>query len=44
MCKRVVINAGIERVVIRDDDNNYRTILTINWIMDDESVAGKLGY
>ncbi|MBQ8396020.1 MAG: cytidine deaminase [Oscillospiraceae bacterium] len=44
MCKRVVINAGIERVVIRDDDNNYRTILTINWIMDDESVAGTLGY
>lgn len=44
MCKRVVINAGIERVVIRDDDNNYRTILTINWIMDDESVSGTLGY
>lgn len=44
MCKRVVINSGIERVVIRDDDNNYRTILTINWIMDDESVAGTLGY
>lgn len=44
MCKRVVINSGIERVVIRDDDDHYRTILTINWIMDDESVAGTLGY
>ncbi len=44
MCKRVVINSGIERVVIRDDENNYRTILTINWVMDDESVQGTFGY
>ena len=44
MCKRVVINSGIERVVIRDDENNYRTILTINWVRDDESVQGTFGY
>lgn len=44
MCKRVVINAGIERVVIRDDHDNYREILTIDWIMNDESVAGAFGY
>ena len=44
MCKRVVINSGIERVVIRDDENNDRTILTINWVMDDESVQGTFGY
>ncbi len=44
MCKRVVINSGIERVVIRDDENNYREILTINWVMDDESIQGTFGY
>lgn len=44
MCKRVVINAGIERVIIRDDEDNYREILTIDWIMNDESVAGSFGY
>ncbi len=44
MCKRVVINSGIERVVIRDDENNYRTILTLNWVMEDESIQGTFGY
>lgn len=44
MCKRVVINAGIERVVIRDDYDRYREILTIDWIMNDESVEGTFGY
>lgn len=44
MCKRVVINSGIERVVIRDDDNSYRTILTIDWIMNDETIEGTFGY
>lgn len=44
LCKRMVINSGIERVIIRDDENNYRTILVIDWIMNDESIAGTKGY
>lgn len=44
MCKRVVINAGIERVVIRDDDENYRIIDVFDWIMNDDSIEGKFGY
>lgn len=44
MCKRLVINSGIERVVIRDDDKNYRSILVIDWIMDDETIEGTFGY
>lgn len=44
LCKRMVINSGIERVVIRDDENSYRTILVIDWIMNDESVIGERGY
>lgn len=44
MCKRVIINSGIERVVIRDDAEHYRTVDVIQWIMDDESIAGTRGY
>ena len=44
LCKRMVINSGIERVVIRDDENSYRTILVIDWIMNDESIIGERGY
>ncbi len=44
LCKRLIINSGIERVVIRDDENNYRTVLVIDWIMDDESIVGTRGY
>lgn len=44
MCKRMIINSGIERVVIRDDDDNYRTVLVIDWIMNDETIEGVMGY
>lgn len=44
MCKRMVINAGISRVIIRDDADNYRTIPVSDWIENDESLAGTFGY
>ena len=44
MCKRMVINAGIKEVVIRDDHDNFRIIPTKDWIEDDESLVGKKGY
>lgn len=44
LCKRVIINSGIERVIIRDDDDNYRVIPVFDWIINDESVAGESGY
>lgn len=44
MCKRLIINAGIERVVIRDSDEEYRVIEVQDWIDNDESLAGILGY
>lgn len=44
MCKRMVINAGIKEVVIRDDKDNYRVIDVNNWIENDESLEGKKGY
>lgn len=44
MCKRLIINAGIKQVVIRDDIDHYRMIEVKDWIDDDESLEGIIGY
>ena len=44
MCKRVILNAGIEKVVIRDTATEYRVINTSDWIEDDDSLSGQFGY
>lgn len=44
MCKRMVINAGIKDVVIRDTRDEYRIIDVNTWIMEDESLEGTRGY
>lgn len=44
MCKRLVINAGISQVVVRDDREHYRVIEVSSWVADDESLRGVLGY
>jgi len=43
MCKRMVINAGIEKVVIRDSKENYRVIFVSDWVENDDSL-GSVGY
>lgn len=44
MCKRQVINAGIETVIVRDTADEYRIINVNSWIEDDDSLSGKFGY
>lgn len=44
MCKRMIINAGIKEVIIRDDKDNYRIIPVQSWIDNDESIDGTRGY
>ena len=44
MCKRVILNAGIETVVVRDTATEYRVIRVADWIEDDDSLSGKFGY
>lgn len=44
MCKRLIINAGIERVFIRDDKFSYRIVNVNEWVEDDESIDGTYGY
>ena len=45
MCARVIINAGIATVVVRDDRDHYRTInVSEEWITHDESLQGGSNY
>ncbi len=44
MCKRLMLNAGIERVIIRDTADRYRAIEVSKWIEDDDSLSDELGY
>ena len=45
MCKRMVINAGISTVVVRVDDEHYRTVdVQAEWVAQDESLDGVMGY
>ena len=44
MCKRLIINAGIERVIIRDTKESYRTVEVSEWVEKDDSIITELGY
>ena len=44
MCKKIIINAGIEQVIIRDTKDSYRYIDVQDWIDNDETLAGAMGY
>ncbi|MBI9014564.1 MAG: cytidine deaminase [Clostridiales bacterium] len=44
MCKRMIINSGVETVVVRDDRDNYRVISVCDWIYYDDSLETKTGY
>lgn len=44
MCKRQVINAGIETVIIRTGADTFRIIPVESWITDDDSLSGRMGY
>ncbi|MGN1054501.1 MAG: deoxycytidylate deaminase [Erysipelotrichaceae bacterium] len=44
MCKRMIINAGIKTVIVRDNENEYRIIDVNDWIESDESLNGTFGY
>lgn len=44
MCKRTIINAGIETVIVRDSETEYRVIPVSDWIENDDSLTGIFGY
>ena len=41
MCRRLIINAGIAQVVIRDTPTDYRVVHVEDWIREDDSLAEK---
>ena len=44
MCKRLILNAGIDRVIIRDSLDKYRAIAVNKWIEEDDSISDYMGY
>ncbi|GFZ31261.1 cytidine deaminase [Clostridium zeae] len=44
MCKRLIINAGIDMVVIRDTKNEFRIVYVDEWIINDDSLSAQTGY
>ena len=44
MCKRMIINAGIDRVVVRNTPTEFTEILVRDWVFNDDSLSGSTGY
>ncbi len=44
MCRKLIINAGIEKVIVRVDKQNYKVYEVDNWIKNDEFLNGQLTY
>lgn len=44
LCKRMIINAGIKQVVVRDNETDYQIIPVSDFIENDESIEGMMGY
>lgn len=43
-CKRFILNAGIDKVYIRINKEEYKEINTKDWINSDELLEGSIGY
>ena len=41
MCRRLIINAGIERVVIRRSPKEYQVVPVTQWIQEDDSLPAR---
>ena len=44
LCKRMIINAGITTVIIRNNKDHFTTVNVGDWIENDESLEGVSGY
>jgi len=44
MCKRMIINAGIEKVYVRDTKEEYRELQVRDWVYYDDSLEDHRGY
>lgn len=45
MCRKLIINAGITTVIVRDTRDDYRFIKVFEeWVVNDASISGQAGY
>ena len=44
MCKRMIINAGIARVVVRNSPTDFTALYVQDWVENDGSLSGEAGY
>ena len=44
MCKRLIINAGISKVVVRNTEDSYTVFDVSGWVENDDSLSGIFGY
>ena len=44
MCKKLILNAGIDKVVIRNTPTEYTVVRVRDWLEDDDSLEGRRGY
>ena len=44
LCKKLIINSGIKEVIIRDTKNEYRIIDVDEYIKNDDTLDGNVGY
>lgn len=44
MCRKMIINSGIEQVVVRISDTEYQKIDVNDWIQNDDLLDGKITY
>ena len=40
MCRRQIINAGIEKIIVRDTPTEYRVVDVEDWVEEDDSLPG----
>jgi dCMP deaminase len=44
MCKRMIINSGIVKIVFRNTEDKYTVVNVRDWIFNDDSLNDKFGY
>lgn len=44
MCRKLIINAGIEKVIVRENSVEYKIFDVERWIEEDEFLKGQLSY
>lgn len=44
MCRKMIINSGIEQVIVRINDTEYQKIDVNDWIQNDDLLDGKITY